>query len=122
VSESDDGVVVRGVDLSESGVDIEVAIVAASASGAVPDPICVHVFVVNLQLCRVSAAPNESGQRAATEIQVEIVVAQANIQLGIPACSENGSRWAMKQISEECVRQTPLEASAHSPSSVVASI
>ena len=69
---------------------------------------------MDLQGCRASATSTDSGQGAATEVQVEIVVAQTNIQPGIPACSEYGSGWAMKQVSEERVRQTPLEALAHS--------
>ena len=118
----DHRVEVGGVDLGESGVDVEGAVVLAAASGAVADLIGDHVFVVDLQRCRASATSNDSGQRAATEVQVEIVVTQANIEPSLPACSEDGSTWAMKEVLEECVRQTPLEVSAHSLVPAVASM
>ena len=118
----DHGVEVLPVNLGECGVDVEDAIVPAPTSGAVSDPIRDHVLVVDLQLYRASATSNDSGQRAATEVQVEIVVAQANIETTVPACPEDGSTWAMKEVPEERVRQASPELPAHSPVSVVANM
>lgn len=118
----DHGVEVRGVDLGESSVYVEFTVVLAPASGAVANRIGNHILVMDLQGCRASATSTDSGQRAATEIQVEIVVAQTKIQPGIPASSEYRSGWAMKQVPEERGRQTSLKLPAHSPVSVVGSM
>ena len=59
-SATDHGVEVCRVDLGEIGVDVEGAVVPASPSSVVADPIGDHVLVVDLQLCRASATSNDS--------------------------------------------------------------
>ena len=113
---------VRRVYLGESGVDVEGAIVPPSASGAVADPIGGHVLVVDFEPCRVSATSNDSSQRPTTEVQVEIVIAQPNIEPCSPACSQDDSTWAMKEVVKERVRQTSPEVPTHLLVPVVASM
>ena len=113
VSAFDQSVEVRRIDFGESGVDVENAVVPAPASDVVADPISDQILVVDLQLRQVSATSNDSGQRAATEIQTSVVVAQPNIEPDVPACPKDRSTWPMQEILEERVRQTSLEDPAH---------
>ena len=75
--------------------------------------------MMDLELRRVWVKSEDSSQRAVTEIQVEIVITRANIELGFSASPENDFAWAINEVVKKRERQTPSKFPGHLLASIL---